>query len=171
MDDFQAEFEKLTQLDQEWREHFTQTNLPSRADPEAEEKRQFMFDSLVSATSLQEVLLEQARTSDITREQWGIAEMIIGNIDDYGYLNPSPNAKPTLTPEQIIESLAFATNIPQDKILEVLRDHSNLSSSRSRRAGSARMLVAPVGAVRAQGFDGIQNHCRLHGSARQTAFP
>ena len=120
VDDFQAEFEKLTQLDQEWRDHFTQTNLPSRADPEAEERRQFMFDSLVAATSLQEVLLEQARTSNITREQWGIAEMIIGNIDDYGYLNPSPNVKPALTPQQIVESLAFATNVPQDKILEIL---------------------------------------------------
>lgn len=121
VDDFQAEFEKLTQLDQEWRDHFTQTNLPSRADPEAEEKRQFMFDSLVAATSLQEILLEQARTSNITRDQWGIAEMIIGNIDDYGYLNPSPNAKPALTPQQIIESLAFATNVPQEKIFEVLQ--------------------------------------------------
>jgi len=121
VDDFQAEFEKLTQLDQEWREHFTQTNLPSRADPEAEEKRQFMFDSLVAATSLQEILLEQARTSNITKDQWGIAEMIIGNIDDYGYLNPSPNTKPTPTPQQIIEALAFATNIPPEKILEVLQ--------------------------------------------------
>ena len=121
VDDFQAEFEKLTQLDQEWREHFTQTNLPSRADPEAEEKRQFMFDSLVAATSLQEILLEQARTSNITKDQWGIAEMIIGNIDDYGYLNPSPNTKPTPTPQQIIEALSFATNVPHEKIFEVLQ--------------------------------------------------
>lgn len=121
VDDFQAEFEKLTQLDQEWRDHFTQTNLPSRSNPEAEEKRQFMFDSLVAATSLQEVLLEQMRLSNITREQWGIAEMIIGNIDDYGYLNPNPEAKPALTPDQIVESLALATNIPKDKILEILK--------------------------------------------------
>ncbi len=120
VDDFQAEFEKLTQLDQEWRDHFSQTNLPSRANPEAEEKRQFMFDSLVAATSLQEILLEQSRTSNITRDQWGIAEMIIGNIDDYGYLNPNPTSKPPLTPDQIVETLAFSTNTPKDKILEVL---------------------------------------------------
>src|SRR5262249_19330028 len=31
VDDFQAEFERLTQLDQEWRDHFAQTNLPTRA--------------------------------------------------------------------------------------------------------------------------------------------
>src|SRR5690242_9075693 len=30
VDDFQAEFEKLVQLDQEWRDHFSQTNVPIR---------------------------------------------------------------------------------------------------------------------------------------------
>ena len=30
VDDFQAEFERLTQLDQEWRDHFSQTNIPMR---------------------------------------------------------------------------------------------------------------------------------------------
>ena len=54
VDDFQAEFEKLVQLDQDWRDHFSQTNSPARATTEDEEKRQFMFDSLVAATSLAE---------------------------------------------------------------------------------------------------------------------
>src|SRR6266481_1665309 len=31
VDDFQAEFDRLVQLDQEWRDHFAQTNLPMRA--------------------------------------------------------------------------------------------------------------------------------------------
>ena len=53
VDDFQAEFERLTQLDQEWRDHFGQTNIPMRQSEEEEEKRQFMFDSLVTGTSLQ----------------------------------------------------------------------------------------------------------------------
>jgi RNA polymerase sigma-54 factor len=108
-DDFQAEFERLTQLDQEWRDHFAQTNLPMRQSAEDEEKRQFMFDSLVAGTSLQENLMEQVRLSDITDEQRPIAEMIIGNIDDYGYLKTTP------------EELAFSTGIPADKIVAVLK--------------------------------------------------
>src|SRR5277367_3752503 len=68
-DDFMAEFERLAQLDQEWRDHFAQTNIPMRRSAEDEEKRQFMFDSLVAGTSLQEVLLEQARESALTPEQ------------------------------------------------------------------------------------------------------
>jgi RNA polymerase sigma-54 factor len=89
VDDFQAEFERLSQLDQEWRDHFAQTNLPLRASAEEDEKRQFMFDSLVAGTSLQENLLEQMRLSELTEAQRPIAELIIGNIDDYGYLKTS----------------------------------------------------------------------------------
>jgi len=109
VDDFQAEFERLTQLDQEWRDHFAQTNLPMRQSQEDEEKRQFMFDSLVAGTSLQENLIEQIRMSDLNDEQRQIGEMIIGNIDDYGYLQSS------------VDELAFATNIRPEKILEVLK--------------------------------------------------
>src|SRR4051812_11728683 len=68
-DDFQAEFERLAQLDQEWRDHFSQTSVPQRSSQEDEERRQFMFDSLVADTSLQETLLEQVRLSDLPDEQ------------------------------------------------------------------------------------------------------
>jgi RNA polymerase sigma-54 factor len=109
VDDFQAEFEKLTQMDQEWRDHFAQTNVPSRHSQEDEERRQFMFDSLVAGTSLQENLLDQVRTSELTDEQRSIAEMIIGNIDERGLLQSS------------VDELAFSTNIAADKIIEVLK--------------------------------------------------
>src|ERR1700749_2558558 len=86
VDDFQAEFEKLVQLDQEWRDHFSQTNVPIRQSTEDEEKRQFMFDSLTAGTSLAEFLMEQVRETDLNEEQRRLAETVIGNIDDYGYL-------------------------------------------------------------------------------------
>jgi RNA polymerase sigma-54 factor len=107
-DEFQAEFDKLVQLDQEWRDHFSQTNAPIRASAEDEERRQFMFDSIVAATSLQEMLLEQVRESQLKEEQWPIAEMLIGNIDDYGYLKAT------------LEELTAASGVPADKIAEVL---------------------------------------------------
>ena len=109
VDDFQAEFDRLVQLDQEWRDHFAQTNLPMRASAEDEEKRQFMFDSLVAGTSLQEMLLEQVRESSLSEEQWPIAEMLIGNIDDYGYLKATA------------EELAASTGLLPDQILGVLK--------------------------------------------------
>jgi RNA polymerase sigma-54 factor len=108
-DDFQAEFERLVQLDQEWRDHFAQTNLPMRASAEDEEKRQFMFDSLVAGTSLQEILLEQVRESALQEDQWPIAEMLIGNIDDYGYLKAT------------VEELAASTGLLLDQVAGVLK--------------------------------------------------
>src|SRR5690606_28358376 len=56
VDDFQAEFERLTQMDQDWRDHFSATNLPMRQSQEEDERRQYMFDSIVAGTSLQETL-------------------------------------------------------------------------------------------------------------------
>lgn len=108
VDDFQAEFEKLTKLDEEWRDHFAQTRVPNRASQEDEEKRQFMMDSIVQETSLQEFLLEQLRTADIPNEHVPIAEMIVGNIDDYGYL------------QSTVDELSFSTNIPARQIEEAL---------------------------------------------------
>jgi RNA polymerase sigma-54 factor len=109
VDDFQAEFERLVQLDQEWRDHFAQTNIPNRASAEDEERRQFMFDSLVASTSLQEILLEQVRESTLANEQWPIAEMLIGTIDEYGYLKVT------------VEELTLSTGVTPDKIIEVLK--------------------------------------------------
>jgi RNA polymerase sigma-54 factor len=109
VDDFQAEIEKLLQLDQEWRDHYSQTNVSVKRTQEDDDKRQFMFDSLVANTSLQEDLLSQLRLSELNEDLHSIAEMLIGNIDDHGYLQAS------------VEELASATNIPQEKILEVLK--------------------------------------------------
>ncbi len=108
VDDFQAEFERLTQMDQEWRDHFTQTNLPMRASAEDEERRQFMFDSLVAGTSLQQALLEQVRDSELEDADQPVAEAIIGNVDDYGYLKAT------------LEEIALATGAPLERITEIL---------------------------------------------------
>jgi len=109
VEDFQAEFEKLVQMDQEWRDHFSQTNAPIRSTTEDEEKRQFMFDSLTAETSLAQHLVEQVRDTKLNEEEQGIAELLIGNIDDYGYLNST------------VEELAASANVSAEKISEILK--------------------------------------------------
>jgi RNA polymerase sigma-54 factor len=109
VDDFQAEFEKLLQLDQEWRDHFSQTNVVTRVTEEDEERRQFMFDSLVASTSLAESLLEQVRESELTPEDVPLAEILIGNIDEYGYLKAA------------VDEIAAQLGVTGDKVLAVLR--------------------------------------------------
>ncbi|MBI3874637.1 MAG: RNA polymerase factor sigma-54 [Verrucomicrobia bacterium] len=109
VDDFQAEFEKLSQLDQEWRDHFAQTNLPARQSSEEEERRQFMFDSIVAETSLQEYLLDQVRESEMSADDFKIAELLVGNIDDHGFL------------QMRVEDLALSTGLSGEKIAAVLK--------------------------------------------------
>jgi RNA polymerase sigma-54 factor len=109
VDDFQAEFEKLSRIDQDWRDNFSHSSAPLRQSEEDEEKRQYMFDSLVANTSLQETLLEQVRLSELSDSQRQIAEMIIGNIDDRGYLRAT------------VDELSFSTNIPKEHIEAVLK--------------------------------------------------
>ena len=108
VDDFQAEFDRLVQMDQDWKEHFSQTNIPLRQKEDEEEKRQYMLDSLTVGISLQESLLQQVRMSELPDTLKPTAEMIIGNIDDNGYLQSS------------VDELSYATNIPADQINNVV---------------------------------------------------
>lgn len=108
-EDFQAEFDKLVQMDQEWRDNVSQTNAPVRQSTEDEERRQFMFDSLTAETSLAEFLMEQVRESDLNEEHRKTAELIIGNIDDYGYLKAT------------VEEISAANNLTAENIFEVLK--------------------------------------------------
>lgn len=109
VDKFEAELQRLLQMDQEWRDHFSASNVPSRNTPEDEERRQFMFDSLVAGRSLQEHLVEQVRLTDLEESQRAVAEMLIGNIDDRGYLQSG------------VEELSFSTGLPAEGIAAVLK--------------------------------------------------
>ncbi|MBI5686933.1 MAG: hypothetical protein HZC54_17835 [Verrucomicrobia bacterium] len=85
-DEFRQEFEALKQLDDEWRDYFTQSNRNYSRSAEDEERRQFLFDSIVQPESLQEHLLSQLGTSDADDAMRRAAEIIIGSLNDDGYL-------------------------------------------------------------------------------------
>ncbi|MEM7144951.1 MAG: RNA polymerase factor sigma-54 [Verrucomicrobiota bacterium] len=99
-DDFDEEFAALSQLDDEWRDYMSQSRSVSARSAEDEEKRQFLLDSLVDPVTLQEHLLEQLGTSDLDEENRKIGELLIGNIDDAGFLQVS------------LEDLCFSSGIP-----------------------------------------------------------
>jgi RNA polymerase sigma-54 factor len=68
-----------------------------------------MFDSLAAGTSFAQMLMDQVRETELNDEQRAIAELVIGNIDDYGYLKAT------------VEEMEASTQIPQAKIAEVLK--------------------------------------------------
>ncbi len=87
---FEDEFKELSRLDEEWREYLSQNSSFNGNDPEAEKRRQHMFDSHTGGLTLQQHLLEQAAMVNYTPLEREIAEHIIGNIDEGGFLQVGP---------------------------------------------------------------------------------
>jgi len=85
-DDFDREFAELARIDDEWRDHFAQNQSYNSRSSEDEERRQFFFDSITTQTTLQQHLLDQLRLHDLSPGDFKLGELIIGNIDDDGYL-------------------------------------------------------------------------------------
>jgi RNA polymerase sigma-54 factor len=100
------EMEHLSQLDEEWRDYWSQSRAATATrDRSAEDERwRYMMDSITVATTLQEHLMEQLRmaTNDpVIRER---AEFLIGNLNDDGFLHSS------------LEDLSLAHGIPVDEL-------------------------------------------------------
>ena len=89
--EFQEEFEKLAKLDEEWRDYMAQNVSYSARSQEDEERRQFFLDSLANQETLQQHLLDQLNTADIDAKKRKAAELLIGNIDDIGFLSAPPD--------------------------------------------------------------------------------
>ncbi len=84
--DFDKEFEVLAKLDDEWRDYFYQ-DLDNRPyNPEEERKHQFLMDSIPQTESLQEHLINQVHLTSLVDRDVQLAELIVGSINDDGYL-------------------------------------------------------------------------------------
>jgi len=110
VDDFSKELERLAEMSEEWRDHFnaSQVTPVTRPSEDDEERRQFMMESITVGTSLQDLLVEQSKMSDLDLEEMGVAEEIIGNIDDNGFLQVS------------VEELVESTGCSRDVVEETL---------------------------------------------------
>ncbi len=106
--EFQDEFKKLAELDDEWREYFRQTQAarPYSADDAA--KREFMMNSLTRPESLEEHLLYQLHLSGLSEHDQKVGELIIGSINDDGFLTSA------------LEDMASASGYTPDEIAHVL---------------------------------------------------
>lgn len=85
-DGFDEEFSRLSEMDEEWRNYMQQSASRSPRTSEDEERRQFLFDSLTSPVTLQDHLIQQLGMADCTRKIRDLAEMLIGSLDDRGFL-------------------------------------------------------------------------------------
>src|SRR5881409_788336 len=104
---FKEEFEKLASLDEEWRDYMAQSGSYTRSQ-EAQDKRQFFFDSIPVQETLQQNLIGQLNQTALSADDRKTAEMIIGNIDDNGFLQSTP------------EQMALNSGIPKENFEKLL---------------------------------------------------
>ena len=84
------EFEILGKLDEDWRDHMASAGGAQPYTSEDAEKRQHFFDSLVSVTSLQEHLMQQAEMTELSPSEIGAMKHLVGGLDDRGFLTQTP---------------------------------------------------------------------------------
>jgi RNA polymerase sigma-54 factor len=109
---FKEEFEKLVSLDEEWRDYMAQASSYStegfRRSQEAQDKRQFFFDSMPVQETLQQNLMGQLNQTALNADDRKTAELIIGNIDDNGFLQSTP------------EEMALSSGVPKEHFEKML---------------------------------------------------
>ena len=93
-DNFKDEFEKLASLDEEWRDYMAQSASSGadgfRSSGEAKDKREFFFDSIAVQETLHQNVLGQLNQTALNAGDRKAAELIVGNIDDNGFLQSTP---------------------------------------------------------------------------------
>jgi RNA polymerase sigma-54 factor len=107
-ENFKEEFDKLAKLDEEWRDYMAQSGSYTARSQEADDKRQFFFDSIPTQETLQQHLMAQLNQTALSAHDRKTAELIIGNIDDNGFLQTKP------------EEMALNTGIPKEDFEHML---------------------------------------------------
>jgi len=110
--DLLDDFRVLSALDDA--DYFYQAGGNSEYNPDLEERRQFMFDSIAVNQSLQEHLINQLDFSELDEEDVLIAEQIIGSIDDDGYLRTPLADIAQVVPDATLEDCERVLVVVQD---------------------------------------------------------
>lgn len=99
----------LVQMEENWRDYMPAEHTQSLGSRDDEEKRNFFFNSLVARQTITDELLEQLHTlTDIDKEMIQLGEIIIGNLDERGYLRTPP------------DELARLARVAEEKMLAAL---------------------------------------------------
>lgn len=103
-DDFDSEFSRLSQMDDEWREYMSQSRTRGPRTAEDEERRQFLFDSLTAPETLAQHLENQLAAEPLTAEERVDVGRLIGYLDERGFV---------ATP---LKEIVFEEGVPIDRL-------------------------------------------------------
>jgi RNA polymerase sigma-54 factor len=103
------DLEILGKLNDDWRDHLSDTGGVRATTREEDERRQHFLDSLTSETSLSEHLMQQAELTDAPPPVHEAMRYIIGSLDDRGFLTTS------------LSDVALISSLPLETIQEAAK--------------------------------------------------
>jgi len=112
--EFDADLDEVARLDDEWREYMAQTGAYDGRSAEAEERREFLFNSLSNSMTLQQHLLDQLTLVELNEDEREVADVILGNLNEAGLL------------EVDIPVLCGLSNQREETVERVLREVQSL---------------------------------------------
>lgn len=107
-------FENLEKLDDNFKESLQYTDFSRQSSSDMEEWRNFQETLITRPEGLSDFLMGQVRFLEITDDEKKIAEEIIGNIDDDGYLRAT------------LDEIAAASEASVDAVTKVLHEVQQL---------------------------------------------
>jgi len=87
--DAEHDLENLSEFDDTWREDQIMMQGSRQHSSDDEERREFLYNSIVAPQSLQQHLVEQLNRAAVDDDRYAAAEYLIGCIDDRGFLDDS----------------------------------------------------------------------------------
>lgn len=103
--DAESDLENLSEFDDTWREDQILMHGNTSSNRDDEERREFLYNSIVTPKTLQQHLLDQLNQSAIDDEKYMAAEYLIGCINNRGFLEDS------------IETLASISSFTLQKLI------------------------------------------------------
>ncbi|MFA7173273.1 MAG: RNA polymerase factor sigma-54 [Kiritimatiellia bacterium] len=102
------DIDTILRQDDEWRDYFMKGMENAANNDEADEKRQYILDSITTRISLQEHLLKQLTLLELSESEREMVALLIGNIGKDGYFVGS------------IPDLVMISGMREDEILRLL---------------------------------------------------
>ncbi|MEJ6571887.1 MAG: RNA polymerase factor sigma-54 [Akkermansiaceae bacterium] len=96
--DAEVDYENLSEFDDSWREDQILMHGNRQHTADDEERREFLYNSIVAPKTLQQHLLDQLNRAAVDNEKYMAAEHIIGCIDKRGFLEDSIETLAPLSP-------------------------------------------------------------------------
>ncbi len=86
-EDAETDYENLSEFDDYWREDQILTHGSRQHTSDDEERREYLYNSIVAPKTLQQHLIEQLNHAAVDDEKYIAAEYLIGNINDTGFFD------------------------------------------------------------------------------------